>query len=380
MTSPLRNLHAQAEAEFTVFPPPGSVCAGDSEPVEIVETFGDLDLERAALATGAGLLDCPHRAVLTLTGADRLDLLDRVLTQNVGDLAPGRWAPAFLLNRQGRILADLRVIPLDDRVLLELHSAVAAAAQETLDGFIFTEDAAATLPPVDEAPLVLDLIGPGADAALSRTAGSVDWTPGPGERSAAALTIADAGVIALRDGGRHVPSLALIAARASAVSVYHHVLESGAGDGADSVRAVGWRAVDEQRVRARVPLHLMEFGSSSLPHETGVLHDRVSFTKGCYPGQEIVARMQSRGGAKQLLVALTMSDPAPPAIGAPLRQADEPESDAIGVITSAAAGTDREPAVALAQVRAKHAAVGTGLRVEDDQRAVLDELIGAETP
>src|SRR6185436_21150893 len=69
-------------------------------------------------------------------------------------------------------------------------------------------------------------------------------------------------------------------------------------------RRIGWHAYNIARLEAGWPIFNIDFGPDSLPHETGVLNDRVSFKKGCYLGQEVVARMQSLGHPKQRLVGL----------------------------------------------------------------------------
>jgi folate-binding protein YgfZ len=70
------------------------------------------------------------------------------------------------------------------------------------------------------------------------------------------------------------------------------------------LRAIGWHAFNVARIEAGRPLYNIDFGPDSLPAQSGVLHERVSFTKGCYLGQEVVARMHSRGHSKSLLVSV----------------------------------------------------------------------------
>src|SRR5439155_17574914 len=81
---------------------------------------------------------------------------------------------------------------------------------------------------------------------------------------------------------------------------------AGRSQGARTGRArrIGWHAYNIARIEAGWPIFNIDFGPDSLPHETGVLEDRVSFKKGCYLGQEVVARMQSLGHPKQRLVGL----------------------------------------------------------------------------
>src|SRR5690349_2726045 len=129
--SPLRHIHEQAGASFALYGPPEAA-------VLVAETFGELEREYAALRSGCIILDQPQRTVLEVTGPDRLPFLNRMLTQELKDLAPGQVRRSFWLNRKGRIDADLRVIELGDRTLLDLDIHAAARALAGLSSFIIT--------------------------------------------------------------------------------------------------------------------------------------------------------------------------------------------------------------------------------------------------
>ena len=98
-------------------------------------------------------------------------------------------------------------------------------------------------------------------------------------------------------------------------------------------RGIGWLAYNTARIEAGTPLYHVDFGPDSLPHETGILDQAVSFTKGCYRGQEIVARMQSLGHPKRVLVGLKFDHDRLPVAGAQVF-ADMKCEDAIGAVTS----------------------------------------------
>src|SRR5690606_7440135 len=133
-----------------------------------------------------------------------------------------------------------------------------------------------------------------------------------------------------------------------------------------AVRA-GWHAYNVARIEAGWPIYMLDFGPDSLPHETGVLHDRVSFTKGCYLGQEVVARMQSLGKPKQRLVGLRIDAPptGPDAVtAAAVLAGPDPSSEVVGAVTSAAISPMLGSApVAFAMVKYKHTTPGTTLHL-----------------
>src|SRR5262245_16249908 len=108
--------------------------------VQVVATYGELELEYAAIRKHAALLDLPHRAVIEVTGPDRLDFLNRMITQELKGLPENQVRRSFWLNRKGRIDSDLRVINLADRVLLETDILAAPRAIKGLSAFVITYD------------------------------------------------------------------------------------------------------------------------------------------------------------------------------------------------------------------------------------------------
>src|SRR5689334_18437008 len=114
LPNPLHSLHAQTEAEFQPY-----------AALEIVTTFGQPEAEYAAIRKATALMDLPQRGLLELTGRDRLAFLNNLLTNQTWDkqaktgLAPDTGVYAYFLNLKGRIVADMNVLELGDRTLLE---------------------------------------------------------------------------------------------------------------------------------------------------------------------------------------------------------------------------------------------------------------------
>jgi len=382
--SPLRNQHALAEAEFTVFPPedvpadlPAPAGEESSLRVEVVATYGDVAAERKAIRTACALFDQPHRARLRVTGDDRLVFLNNMLTQALADVKPWHAVDSFWLNRKGRIDADPRVIILDDAILLDTDAAAIERARETLDAFVIADDVA--LESEAESFHRLALHGPSAPlllrAVATREAGAPlsDLSVGGVCRA----TIAGAPVLIDRADALGAPGFELHVRTEDALTVHQQLIERGSlgdGDGGSeaaqiNLRQVGQSAVDAERVIAGRPRSLVDFGPSNLPAETGLLHERVSFKKGCYLGQEVVARLHALGKPKQMMVALraqTQAKGVPR--GTPLRK--DAESDPIGRITSCARSERLDALVALAMVKTAHAAPGTELVIEPELSAM----------
>ena len=133
-------------------------------------------------------------------------------------------------------------------------------------------------------------------------------------------------------------------------------------------RTAGWFAFNMARVEAETPWWRTDFGDGASPHETGVLSSRVSFTKGCYPGQEVVARMEHLGHPKQILRALRMPDERLPIAGAQVFvDEDGPPGNPVGVVTSSAPAPLRSNAsTALAVLKWAQAEPGSRVRCTAD--------------
>jgi len=137
------------------------------------------------------------------------------------------------------------------------------------------------------------------------------------------------------------------------------------------VRPCGWHAINVARIENGRPLFNIDFGSESLPHETSLVESRVSFNKGCFLGQEIVARMQSRASVKQRLVALRLAGgnvrdeqgvPRQPVTGTNITTEADPGADVIGGVTSSTVSPMLSATpVCFAMVKSKHAEAGATL-------------------
>lgn len=377
--SPLRQRHVEAEAALLGYGPPET-------PVELVETFGEIELEYAAIRKSCALLDQPNRAVIEVTGADGLDLLNRMLTQNVGDMPEWSARASFWLNRKGRIDADPVVVRLPDRVLMDVDVHAAARTVESLDSYIFSEDA--ELSDATERTHRLSLHGPAAAMLLSRVGEHVEGSPpqdmGPGR--AGLVRIGGQRVLIWREDSAGVPGFELMIPSEGAVAVYTQLVEAGQPHNGDDersapsvrsqdqirLRPIGWHAFNIARVEAGTPLYNLDYGPDTLPHETGLVSERVSFSKGCFLGQEIVARMESRGKAKRVLVSLRAEGDIPtdeegmprqPVTGSHVL--GDSESDVVGAVTSSVLSPmlGRTP-ICLAMVKSDLAEPGRALIVE----------------
>jgi folate-binding protein YgfZ len=348
--------------------------AGAPELPEIVAGYGLLELEYAAFRRGAAVMDRGARGTLAVRGSDRVDFLNRMLTQDLKGLAAGEVRLGFLLNRKGRIDADVTVAEVPagaagepPMAILDVDVHDAARTSSALAQMVFSEDVEVR----DETALWARIAVHGPEgAALLSNAGADDAALEALNADLRCVRTAVAGapaVLVRRDQcgspGVEVLVPAADAARAWDALVGQHDATEG---GRRRARPAGWHAYNIARIEAGTPLHHVDFGPESLPHESGLLAERVSFRKGCYPGQEVVARMESLGKPKQRLVALRIAEDALPTAGSPVfeRGADGEPGSPVGVVTSSTLSPMLgASSVAFAMVRTAHAAPGTALLV-----------------
>lgn len=386
--SPMLQMLQEAEAALQPYGPEGA-----GEAPLIVQSFGELELEYAAIRKACVLIDQPNRGVVEVGGVDRLGFLNRMLTQELKDLGPFHVRRSFWLSRKGRIDADLSVIDLPSRTLLEMDVHAVERTLAGLASYVISEDV--TLRDISEETHRLALHGPTAlplatnlsqEVTGSNASGPAFHELAPGR--ACVVHLCGHEVVIFRDDLTGETGLEIIARASDALSLYQQLLEFGADpDAGDRSRAgrpvglgqriklrpAGWWALNIARIESGRPLYYLDFGPDSLPAETGVLNDRVSFTKGCYLGQEVVARMHSRGHSKRELVALRFDDsaapksadelPPQPVTGSFVFAEGQPE--AVGVVTSSTPSPLLGSApICFAQVRQSHTRPGTRLEVE----------------
>ncbi len=366
----------------------------------LVAAHAPVAFEYASLRRSAGLIDLAHRATIEITGSDRIGFLQRMLTQDlVGvrqPLPPLACVDSFWCNRKGRIDADLRLTLLEDRVLVDVDFHARQRFIETLDAFLIADDC--ELVDVTDRWHRLGLHGPASRSVLEQAAQLISGDPSapntasvwrfsaPGDEREPPLVIAD-----------HRPVLGTLgyelSVEATQVEAVVNALFAATGwedrdpfaaidpaaidetPGADvaaaRLRPVGWHAYNAARIEAGTPLYNLDFGPTSLPHETSVVADRVRFDKGCYLGQEVVARMQSLGHPKQRLVGLeigtdaAVGDDIPqPIEGAAVLAETDGSRETVGVVTSSTISPmlGGKP-IAFAMVKWAHSDPGSSVEV-----------------
>ncbi|MFL6262210.1 MAG: YgfZ/GcvT domain-containing protein [Thermoanaerobaculia bacterium] len=300
--------------------------------------------EYHALREGCGLADRSWMGRLEILGADRHRFLNAYITCDVKSLAPGEGAYGFVTSHQGRILSDLVVTALEDRLWLLLPPGQDEAVAKHLRKYILA-DRVEVLPLEDMMPVTL--IGPKAQEIL----GDAELPP-PGDWRHVRSRVHGTEVELQRSGRLGAEAYTLWVSASIARPLIEGLLENPA------VRRVSAEALEVLRAEAGIPRFGQDFGPENFPQETGA-EEAVSYTKGCYLGQEVVARIHYRGGVQKTLRGLIFDGPAP-APGTPLLHDGRAAGAATTVVESPALGR----AIGLGILHRRAAEPGTRLEVQ----------------
>jgi folate-binding protein YgfZ len=243
-----------------------------------------------ALRSRAGLLDRRARGRLDLTGGDRRGYLHGLLTNDIAALTAGTGCYAALLTPQGRMVSDMRVSELGDRVRLDLPAATAETVRQRLADFIFTEDV--DVHDVTGTQAQFGLYGPAAATILQRTTGARREALEALETNRnVLLTFAGIPVVAVRSSDYGLPGFELFVESARGDDLAAALRPAGASE-------VSPETVDVTRIEAGRPEFGVDMDEHTIPLEAGIEGRAISLTKGCYVGQELIIRVLHRGGGR----------------------------------------------------------------------------------
>jgi folate-binding protein YgfZ len=299
---------------------------------------------------GVGLI-LRERGLIVVSGRDRASYLQGLLTNDTVALGAGQGCYAAYLTPQGRMITDLFVYELGDVILLAMPRSTKDAVLSRLDQFIFSEDV--QLGDVTDTFASAVVVGPDARMAVSTVLGvsaaELDAMPLHGN---ARLSVANNPVIVLRVADTGAPGFELVTAREQMPALLGRLHDAGIVD-------VDQDTADVLRVEAGIPVFGRDMDEDTIPLEAGIEQQAISFTKGCYVGQEVIIRVLHRGHGRvaRRLVGLRLQTRDVPVAGTPL-SADGKE---IGTITSSAMSPALDRAIALGYVKRDLAAPGTSV-------------------
>lgn len=317
------------------------------------ERFSDFEKEYRAAKGAVALFDTNWRAILFLTGRDRVRYLHAISSNNIQALENGRGTLALLLSPQGHILAELEVYALPERLLVLSHASLRERTVATLKKYVIGSQVqiddqtdrmgSVTVEGPRAAEVIAELCGVGIGdlAEISVIETALDGASG----------------FLLKRSHFGEPGAELIAPRESLAAIWTELLGSVRAHGGEPI---GMAALNTLRLEAGVPWFPSDFGETQIPHEAAVETTHISFNKGCYTGQEIVERVRSRGQIHRKRVILKFSTVRPPAPGTKLRAGGAE----IGYVTSAAYSPATRTSIGMGYVRREQFARGSVVEFE----------------
>jgi folate-binding protein YgfZ len=329
------------------------VDATKSASVEVAEPesdFGDADAEYRAVRQAAGIVNRPDLAQLRLTGRDPVKMLHGLISNDLAGAPAGRAVYAAMLNPKGKMIADLRALIHSTAGGTEVRVIV---SREALSGTV--EHLKKFIPPMfarteeHRDSEVIGVYGPLARSLLEKTTGGA--IPQLEEDEVTEVAFRDACLLAIGssyaggESGIDVLAPALIAS-----TLIDELLAAGADRG---VRRVGWSALETLRMEAGRPRYGRELTETTIPTEayesTGMMDRAISFSKGCYTGQEVIVRIAHRGHVNRALRGLQLGQVTPPEPGVELFAGDSGKP--AGRITSATVSPLLGQTIALGYLR-----------------------------
>ena len=290
----------------------------------LLARYSTLEAEYEALIAGVGLVDRSNVGRLSVKGKDGLDLLSRLSTNALLDVAPGHGMRTILTSNKGRIIDLALVLRQDERLMMVAAPEMRQKLVEWIDFYTFTEEV--TVKDVTEETAMLSLSGPKAGAVLDAL--SCMTVSSMVLHEHVYIGLGDVEAMVARTDFTRLPGFDIIVSVAGAAALWGALLKAGEAVG---IRPVGSEAVEAVRIEQGVPVFGKELGEEYNPLEAG-LKDLVSFTKGCYVGQEVVTRLNTYQKVQKHLVTLRWDASAKVATNSPLML----DGKQVGVVTSAA--------------------------------------------
>jgi folate-binding protein YgfZ len=338
--------------------------------VTLPEQFTSFADEYRAAREAVAIFDTSWHTIVELTGPDRVRYLNAIVSNDVKSLGEGRGTLALLLTPQGHILAELEIYALQDKLLALSHASVRERTAATLDKFIIMDDV--TLSDVTDQFGSFAIEGPRAGTVIAEACGLA--LEGFSEHATAEVEIDGVACHLIRHSHFGFPGAEIIAPRQHLALLWKNlrasvVTQHGA--------AIGMRAVNSLRLEAGVPWFPDDFNDTVIPHEAALETTHISFSKGCYTGQEIVERVRSRGQVNRRRAQLKFSVADPPAPLTRLYTRDAATGDAnaeskeVGIVTSSAFSPAANAAIGMGYVRREHNSAGTILDFNGGTAEVL---------
>ena len=343
--SRLHDQHAKLKATFEDF-------ADWQVPV----LYGDTLREYRAVRESVGIADLSHRGKLRVSGEDRVTWLQSVISNDLLPLKPGQGRYSSLLTHKGKMLTYFRCYMQTDAVMLEDVGDIGDQTYSTLRKFLLY-GTKAKMENCRESWGLLLVSGPKAAAVVKEAFGTDVEGVKPVNFVQAVIGGQPALIIRAEETGERdyevfIPADGLVEA-------WERLLEAGR---AHAITPVGSQALESLRMEAGIPKAGPDLNEEIVPPEANLEGKAFSLSKGCYPGQEVVARMDTYGSVRRHLVGLVVTGPTAPPKGAKLFSGTRE----VGWVSSATLSPELKAPIAFGFPLRDFSAAGTALSIEAD--------------
>jgi len=329
--------------------------------------MSNLELQYGYLRRSAGVLDMSLRSRVCVTGTDRLRFLNGQVTNNVKDLGKGQGCYAALVTAKGKMQSDLFIYSLSEELLLDFEPGLTTAVTERLERYVIADDVQV----VDVGPLygMLTVQGP-RSADVLRAAGleppstplNARWTSGS----------SGAEVYCMNNGRGTAAGFDVFIPTEQVGAMRERLIEAAAkvDGGASSIEAL-----EIVRIESGIPKFGVDMDETNLASEAGIEPRAISYSKGCYIGQEVISRIRAFGQVAKSLRGLRL-----PADLSRLPQKGDKlfhEGKEVGYVTSSCRSQALPLNIALGYIRREHTSAGTGLLLgaaDSTSKAVVCDL------
>lgn len=352
---------------------------GWSEPA----SYGDVLFEYAAVREGGcGVIDLSDRGRIMVSGTEAVQFLNGLITNDMKTLAGNSWMPAAFPNAQGRLIASARVVRLKDEgtggnigptFLIDTEAATHHRVLKTIERFtlagdfhvkdVTSETAMVSVQGRKSADLVRAVVGDVAAGLAPNRVAQIQWLRNDGNDEAGSIA---SELTVMRATHTAEDGIDFVVQAAQADILAYTLQTAGA-------RPVGYDAWEMLRIEAGVPRYGVDMDETNVVTEAA-LDDAVSYTKGCYVGQEIIARIKYRGHVARKLSGVLFEQAVKVERSAAIKSADDKE---VGKITSIAYSPHLGCTVALAYLKYAYLVPGTSVKItsgEHELPAQVTEL------
>jgi glycine cleavage system T protein len=316
---------------------------------EVPSHYGDAREEHLAVRKNAGIADLSYRGLVRISGTDRTKFLQGLITNDVAKLTEGQGLYAAILNPKGRMLADLKIYEIRDAFLVDLDREITDKTIQILSRYKLISKA--TLEDLTDSLVHLAVYGPSAHPILEKVLGTA--LPKSLEFSSISVQWHDLQVYVIQSMYTGEQGYDLVIPAQGGATLWKDILNTGSGFG---IKPVGLEALEGLRIETGIPRYGIDMDENTFPPEAGLEEKAISYTKGCYVGQETIARIKTYGQVHRKLMGLILQG-GPPPKGTFSHHGDKvfQDEDEIGFVTSSAYSPVLNQNIALGYIRRKAA-------------------------